>query len=397
MGIRNHPGLVDEHGKRNTANTDTMILNRSRGASKKPEKAGIRLDSSSNISGEIPNRLSLTLSASGKPWLPIAIGISAVILVIIALSLFFNGSSTPEVTDTAQESRQQNKQLEQLLNKAATQIKNNYLTSPKNNNAFDTYNKILKLEPGNKQALDGLKNIQWHYKSQFSQHISASQLIRAERDIRIMKKISTSSSTIKQMQKTLNSSQQKSSAANKTILENYSVTVSANKQLEIPGPPGELRVWIGISSNAPGVQPGMTAKTKELGAVGETARVTPFSLGIDVEPKVSICEKIDPSGSEVRFKLIPSKTGVFIVGANVELYDSGDCSGIPVPKSAKSVEVKVTVDEFNVIKQAIFELVETAWKAFLTFWDKFLLLIFALLLFLIRKKLLKWFRFKADK
>lgn len=182
----------------------------------------------------------------------------------------------------------------------------------------------------------------------------------------------------------------------KANLESYSVTVSANKQLEIPGPPGELRVWIGISSKAPGVQQGMTAETKELEAVGETARVTPFTLGIGVEPKVSVCEKIDPSGSEVRFKLIPIKSGAFTVGANVELYDSGDCSGIPVPKSAKSVEVKVSVDEVSVIKQAIVELVEAAWNAFLTFWDKLLLIIFALLLFLIRKKLFKWFGFKGD-
>ena len=97
----------------------------------------------------------------------------------------------------------QNSQIVSWLNKATTQKKNNYYTSPKNNNAFDTYNKILKLEPGNKQALDGLKNIQWHYKSQFNQHISASQLSKAERDISIMKKISAPSSTIKQMQETL--------------------------------------------------------------------------------------------------------------------------------------------------------------------------------------------------
>ena len=416
---RGTQGLVDAHGKRHSDITGSMLPNRSRGASKKPEQADVRLDTSSNNSGEILNRLSLTLSASDKPWLPIAIGSSAVILVIIALSLFYNGSSTPEATDTAQESQQQNKQLEQLLsnakqalsqkkyvtpdnnnahyfyqqvlkiepdnkaakkgikkiesqllllartkydngdmnaarqyleqlnianphseeanklnniiqnhlksvsqvndllnkaekklnkseytkpendnafyyyqqvlildpdnqvankgiknieeqlykqantafknkqynksldylaqlksvnpesknakslqnkinkeqsqnsqivswlNKATTQKKNNYYTSPKNNNAFETYNKILKLEPGNKQALDGLKNIQWHYKSQFNQHISASQLSKAERDISIMKKISAPSSTIKQMQKTLNNSQQKISAANK--------------------------------------------------------------------------------------------------------------------------------------------------------------------------------------
>ncbi len=178
-------------------------------------------------------------------------------------------------------------------------------------------------------------------------------------------------------------------------LENYSVTVAANQQLEIPGNPGELRVWIGYSANAPTTQPGMATQTKSLEAVGETARVTPFTLGIDVEPKQSECEKIDPSGSEVRFKLLPTKVGSFTVGANVELYGSKDCSGPPVPKSAKSVEVTVRVNEVGAVTEGIVELADAAWKAFLTFWDKVLLLIFSLFLFLIRKKLAQWFGFKG--
>jgi predicted small lipoprotein YifL len=181
----------------------------------------------------------------------------------------------------------------------------------------------------------------------------------------------------------------------KANLANYSVTVAANQQLEIPGNPGELRVWIGYSANAPITQPGMATQTKPLEAVGETARVTPFTLGIDVEPKQSECEKIDPSGSEVRFKLIPTKVGSFTVGANVELYGSKDCSGPPVPKSAKSVEVTVRVNEVGAVTEGIVELADAAWKAFFTFWDRVLLLIFSLCLFLIRKKLAKWFGFKG--
>ena len=181
----------------------------------------------------------------------------------------------------------------------------------------------------------------------------------------------------------------------KARLENYSVTVAANQQLEIPGNPGELRVWIGHSANAPITQLGMATQTKPLEVVGETARVTPFTLGIDVEPKESECEKIDPSGSEVRFKLKPRKAGSFTVGADVELYGSKDCSGPPVPKSAKSVEVTVRVNEVGAVTDGIVELADAAWKAFLTFWDKVLLLIFSLFLFLIRKKLAEWFGFKG--
>ena len=179
-----------------------------------------------------------------------------------------------------------------------------------------------------------------------------------------------------------------------SILESYSVTVAANEQLTIPGPPGELRVWIGISSKAPRTQSGMVTETKELEAVGETAKIKPFALGIDVDQKESICSKIDPTGTEVRFKLIPKEEGEFTVGADVELYNSNNCSGTPVPKSAKSVTVNVSVDNNKIIEKSSSELISIAWKTLLDFWEKLLLLAFALLLFLIRKKLSKLFGFQ---
>lgn len=45
---------------------------------------------------------------------------------------------------------------------------------------------------------------------------------------------------------------------------------------------------------------------------------------MEVEPRESICTRIDSSFAELRFKLQPSKTGDFSVGADVELYSSGD-------------------------------------------------------------------------
>ncbi len=121
-------------------------------------------------------------------------------------------------------------QIVSWLKKATTQKNNNYYTSPKNNNAFNSYNKILKLEPKNKQALDGLKNIQWHYKTQFNQHIAASRLNKAEDVISIMEEVSAPSSTIKQMQKTLKNSRQNVSDANaKTTAANKAKIAAANK------------------------------------------------------------------------------------------------------------------------------------------------------------------------
>ena len=58
--------------------------------------------------------------------------------------------------------------------------------------------------------------------------------------------------------------------------------------------------------------------------------------------------------------------------------------------------MKVSVDEAKVVTDASFDLLRSTWQAFLDFWDKLLILIFALVLYLIRKKLYKLFGFKAD-
>ena len=178
-------------------------------------------------------------------------------------------------------------------------------------------------------------------------------------------------------------------------LPDYSVRASATQRLSIPGPPGELRVWIGVTGLMPAAPTGMSSQSKSLGTVGETARVKPFALGIEVEPAQSQCVKIDPSGSELRFRLVPTTTGDFSVGADVELFSTSDCSGPAVPKSAESVTVHVGVDGQRVASDSALELLSRAWKAFLNFWEQVLLIIFALLLFLLRKRLMAWFGFEG--
>lgn len=177
--------------------------------------------------------------------------------------------------------------------------------------------------------------------------------------------------------------------------QDYSVRASATERLSIPGPPGELRVWIGVTSRMPQAPVGMATQAKSLGTSGQTARVKPFALGLEVEPRESICARIDPSGSELRFKLLPSKTGDFSVGADVELYSSGDCTGAAIPKSAESVTVRVGVDSQRVASDSLLELLVRAWKAFLGFWEQALVIVFALLLFLLRKRLFGWFGFES--
>jgi hypothetical protein len=183
----------------------------------------------------------------------------------------------------------------------------------------------------------------------------------------------------------------------KSDLDSYSVNISANEQLKIPGPPGQMMVRIAHPEYLPQKEQGMSSVTVPLEATGESAKVTPFILAaIDVDPAVSQCGKLVPTGSDFRFKLIPRESGKFTVGATVELYASANCSGAPIPKSAKSVEVEIVVCKLCVVNDGLLKLAEHTWKAFLDFWDKLLILVFAVLLFLIRKKVFRWFGYKGE-
>ena len=166
----------------------------------------------------------------------------------------------------------------------------------------------------------------------------------------------------------------------------YKVELAADPTIKMPGSPGSLRVWIGIPDYKPSFREGMNIAQTTLPAVGATAKITPFAPAFKVDPAESSCMKIDPAGSEVGFKLIPTRGGTFDVGADVQLYDSTDCSGTPIPKATTSLKVKVIV-----IHVAPF--IDAFWEWLLKFWVEFLALCSALFLFLMRKQLKRWFGF----
>lgn len=179
-------------------------------------------------------------------------------------------------------------------------------------------------------------------------------------------------------------------------LDEYKVVLGADPLIKMPGVPGELRVWIGSSSVDPNLPGHMTKATGTLPAIGETAKVTPFAPAFDIEPIESICMGIDRTGSAVRFRLRPTRVGTFNVGADVQLFHSSDCSGAPVPKSTETLQITVVVDKDEVLQERTKRLREILWEKFLDFWGLSVALFFALLLFLIRGRLKKWFSFKND-
>lgn len=177
-------------------------------------------------------------------------------------------------------------------------------------------------------------------------------------------------------------------------LDEYRVVLGADPTLKIPGTPGELRVWIGAEGFSPSLPPGMVQDEERLPAVGQSATVEPFAPAFAVDPAATQCIRIHPTGSEVRFKLIPKERGTFRVGANIDLYRSVDCTGSPVPKTAAELRVNVEVDHLALVRARLMEVGQVSWEKVLEFWAALLGLVFALILFLLRQRLKAWFGFE---
>ena len=184
-------------------------------------------------------------------------------------------------------------------------------------------------------------------------------------------------------------------SSNAAALEKYKVELAVNGVIQKPGPPGELKVWIGAPEFTPDFSADMTTAETTVPAIGQSARVTPFAPDFDVTPTESICMKVHPSGVDARFSISPKGTGTFTVGADVLLYESDVCEGSPVPKSAASLKVKVVVNKEGVAKSYLLQLWDVVWQGILDFWKWLVATIAALFVFLIRKRLKKWFGFDA--
>jgi serine/threonine protein kinase len=93
--------------------------------------------------------------------------------------------------------------IKKLLAKAQQQFKNRFYTSPKNNNAYDTYRQVLVIDANNKTARTRISEIKNFYRKQFNKHIAANQISNAERDLRNLEKTAPGKQVIRQMEKTL--------------------------------------------------------------------------------------------------------------------------------------------------------------------------------------------------
>jgi len=168
----------------------------------------------------------------------------------------------------------------------------------------------------------------------------------------------------------------------------YEVLLEATGEVSLPGSAGEMKVWIGEQGTAPALTQGMAQDTAEIAATGQqSATVNPWSNGFVFEPGRSTCFLLDRAGTTVRFAMAPNQAGTYRVGADVNLYASNDCSGTPTPREATVLEVVVTVNKQQLLKNHLAELWDITWQGALSVWKYIVGLTAAFLAALYRKRL----------
>jgi len=168
--------------------------------------------------------------------------------------------------------------------------------------------------------------------------------------------------------------------------KDFKVALSVDSIMYL-GQSGTMQVWIGSEDVEVSFSKGMIQdETVMSSSIGKYARITPFAPDFEITPvSTNICHKIDPGGSEVRFGLVPKDEGRYSVSANIDLFDTEDCTGISVPKTARVLSVSVGVDMKKEISKKVHELESVAWDKFKLFWIALMTLIFGAAIFVARK------------
>lgn len=181
--------------------------------------------------------------------------------------------------------------------------------------------------------------------------------------------------------------------------DNYKIVLDADENIFIPNPKARLSVWIGNEIYKILEIEGKVRAEADVAAVGEWAVVRPFSNdpSFEFKPKDTGCIKIDPTGSEVYFHMMPKNKGSFTVGASVDLYNEKNCKGTRIPKNSTELKVKVDVDKKEIVDEKINDLGSILWQSILDFWATLLTIVFGLILFLFKNKLKEKFGYEHNK
>ena len=150
---------------------------------------------------------------------------------------------------------------------------------------------------------------------------------------------------------------------------------------------GMMQIWIGEEDIDVAFSKGMNQDIKRISSsIGRFAKISPYAPDFDIKAlSTTICYKIDPSGSEVRYSLTPKDEGEYKVSADIELFDTQDCTGISVPKTAKALSVSVKVNMNKEISKKVHEMEKVVWDKFKIFWIALITLLFGAAIFVARR------------
>jgi len=90
-----------------------------------------------------------------------------------------------------------------LLSKAEQRYRRKRYLKPSDDNAFDLYQQVLRVDHDNRQALDGLANIQRYYRQRFYQQLKKGHLKSAQLSVNAIAKISPNSTLWRRVRKNL--------------------------------------------------------------------------------------------------------------------------------------------------------------------------------------------------
>jgi hypothetical protein len=151
-----------------------------------------------------------------------------------------------------------------------------------------------------------------------------------------------------------------------------------------------IKVWIGKELKNLSLTDDMVSNQKEIDAtLGNYAKVIPFFPGFEIKEEPNSCFKIVPSGSTVKFRVVPLTRGPKEISAVVQIFERNGCAGDFAPKETAYLPITVEVDIKRNFTDMLFEMGDVLWTGFLKFWQGIVVLFFGLLLYLIRRKVKK--------
>lgn len=168
----------------------------------------------------------------------------------------------------------------------------------------------------------------------------------------------------------------------------YLVKLSADRRIKIPGPPGEVRIWIGLENFEKPSAADMAVASDVVRTSYNYIAIQPnFPESFKVETTYPACLKLDKVGTEVAVLVTPQEAGVFKIGATVLFYPSAGCLGSPSSKQARTLKVEVNVDRSAEVLEKTTELLAIFWNKFKAFFTALVVLFLGFILYIVRRRL----------